>query len=83
MSILNKLKFGLLSVCLLLYFGNSVYANEAKVTNIRLNNTRDHLLIYLDIEGAFNNKMEKAVLAGPTCDCMTAGVCPLPDTRSA
>jgi len=64
MNMLDKLKFGILIAFLFFSISNSVLANEAKVTNIRLNNTRDHLLIYLDIEGAFQNEMGKAVLAG-------------------
>jgi hypothetical protein len=64
MNISNKLKTVTLTALLFLSFSVSVSAREAKVTSIRLNNTRDHLLIYLSIEGAFQNKMEKAVLAG-------------------
>ncbi len=40
------------------------FAQEAKLTNIIVTNTRDDLLIYLTVEGAFTDKMEKAVQSG-------------------
>lgn len=39
-------------------------AQEAKLTHIIVTNTRDDLLIYLTVEGAFTEKMEKAVQSG-------------------
>ncbi|MBW1642048.1 MAG: DUF4390 domain-containing protein [Deltaproteobacteria bacterium] len=64
MNISNKLKTGTITALIFFSLSFSVSAREARVTSIRLNNTRDHLLIYLNIEGALQNKMEKAVLAG-------------------
>jgi len=37
---------------------------EARLENIIITNTRDDLLIFLMVEGAFTDKMEKAVLTG-------------------
>ena len=42
----------------------SVYAQEARLTNITVSNTRDDLLLYLNLEGAFSEKLKKAILSG-------------------
>ncbi len=39
-------------------------AQEARLENIIVTNTRDDLLIYLNVEGAFTSKMKNAVLSG-------------------
>ena len=39
-------------------------AQDAKLKNIIVTNTRDDLLIYLTVEGAFREKMEKAIASG-------------------
>ena len=39
-------------------------ANDATLTNIIVTNTRDDLLVYLSVEGAFTQKMENAVRRG-------------------
>ena len=39
-------------------------ARDAKLTNIIVTNTRDDLLVYLSVEGAFTPKMEDAVKRG-------------------
>ncbi len=41
-----------------------VFAQDARLTNIVVTNTRDDLLIYLEVEGAFREKMKKAILSG-------------------
>ncbi|NNF99067.1 MAG: DUF4390 domain-containing protein [Desulfobacteraceae bacterium] len=40
------------------------FAQDAKLVNIIVTNTRDDLLIYLTVEGAFKESMEDAVLNG-------------------
>ena len=40
------------------------FAQEAKLTNITVSNTRDDLLLYLNLEGAFSDKLNKAILSG-------------------
>ena len=50
--------------CLALCMPGSVLAQEARLENIIVTNTRDDLLIFLNVEGAFTEKMENAVLSG-------------------
>ncbi|MGD9209553.1 MAG: DUF4390 domain-containing protein [Desulfobacteraceae bacterium] len=40
------------------------FAQDVKLTNIIVTNTRDDLLLYLTVEGAFQKKMEEAILSG-------------------
>ena len=42
----------------------TVLGQEATLTNITVSNTRDHLLLYLNLEGAFSEKLKKAILSG-------------------
>jgi hypothetical protein len=42
----------------------SVFAQEAVLSNITVSNTRDDLLLYLNLEGAFSEKLKKAILSG-------------------
>ncbi len=44
--------------------GNLSFAQDAKLTNIIVTNSHEDLLIYLTVEGAFKDKMKKAVLSG-------------------
>lgn len=39
-------------------------AQKAQLTNIIITNTRDDLLLYLDVEGAFREKMKNAIFSG-------------------
>jgi hypothetical protein len=49
----------------ILIFGQvSAFAQEASLTNVTVSNTRDDLLLYLNLEGAFNEKLKKAILSG-------------------
>ena len=40
------------------------WSQEARLTNIVVNNTRDDLLLYLNVDGAFSEKIREAVLTG-------------------
>ena len=40
------------------------FSQEARLSNIVVTNTRDDLLLYLNVEGAFTPKMKKAILSG-------------------
>jgi len=40
------------------------FAQEASLTNITVSNIRDDLLLYLNLEGAFSEKLKKAILSG-------------------
>ena len=51
---------------ILLLMPNSVSAQDARLKDIIVTNTRDDLLVYLTVEGAFTEKMKKAVLSGVT-----------------
>lgn len=55
--------FFLLAILFLSVYGLAL-ANEAKLTNIIVTNTRDDLLVYLSVEGAFTEKIEDAVKRG-------------------
>lgn len=49
----------------IIFFVQSLaFAQNAVLTNIIVTNTRDDLLVYLKVEGAFIEKMEKAILSG-------------------
>lgn len=51
--------------CALLVAGSSVcLAQEARLSNIVVTNTRENLEVYLNVEGAFTEKMKTAVLSG-------------------
>ena len=49
---------------LLVFVHGLAMANNATLTNIIVTNTRDDLLVYLSVEGAFTQKMENAVKSG-------------------
>ena len=40
------------------------FAQDATLTNITVSNTRDDLLLYLNLVGAFREEMKKAILSG-------------------
>ena len=64
MSALLNRKTYILLFCFTLIIQTLAYSQEAKLTNIIVTNTRDDLLVYLNVEGAFREKMKKAVLSG-------------------
>jgi len=45
-------------------FPAPVFAQEAALTNIIVTNTRDDLLVYMNVEGAFTEQMREAILSG-------------------
>ena len=49
---------------ILLVIPNAAPAQDATLTNITVSNTRDDLLLYLNLEGAFREEMKKAILSG-------------------
>jgi hypothetical protein len=55
--------FLVLGIFFLAMHGSAI-AKDAKLTNIIVTNTRDDLLVYLSVEGAFTQKMEEAVNNG-------------------
>jgi hypothetical protein len=58
---------GLKKLLLSLFFvviSSGAFADDAKLTNINITNNRDDLLLFLTLEGAFREKLQKAVLSG-------------------
>jgi hypothetical protein len=62
-SFLNRTTL-ILFFATLFFLQNLAFAQDARLTNIIVTNTRDDLLVYLNVEGAFRDKMKKAVLSG-------------------
>lgn len=54
----------LLAILAGLFGAPTALASKAKLNDIIVTNTRDDLLIYLNVEGAFPQKMKEAVLSG-------------------
>jgi hypothetical protein len=42
----------------------AAFAQETSLANITVSNTRDDLLLYLNLEGAFSEKLNKEILSG-------------------
>jgi len=61
---LMKRKTYIIFLCIFFLMGNLSFAQDAKLTNIIVTNSHEDLLIYLTVEGAFKDKMKKAVLSG-------------------
>lgn len=47
-----------------LLVGTTVDAQDARLARITVSNTRDHLLLYLKLQGAFTEEMQEAILSG-------------------
>ena len=60
---MTRKAFSLL-VTAIVFLSTPAYAQDARLTNINVSNTRDDLLIYITLEGAFREKLKKAVLSG-------------------
>ncbi len=58
-----SLLFRLLSAAAILAHSPSL-AQDAKLTNIVVSNTNDTLILHMSVEGAFGEKMTKAILSG-------------------
>jgi hypothetical protein len=56
----------LIPLFLLILSANQVFAENARLKNIIVTNTRDDLLVYLTVEGAFTEDMQTAILSGVT-----------------
>jgi len=60
---MNRKTLALL-LAIVFFVQNLVFAQDARLTNIIVTNTEDDLLVYLNVEGAFREKMKKAILSG-------------------
>jgi hypothetical protein len=56
--------FVFLLLSLLIVVPQAGFSQDAILTNITVSNTRDDLLLYLNLEGAFREEMKKAILSG-------------------
>jgi hypothetical protein len=56
--------FCILLLSLLFVVPHAGFAQGAILTNITVSNTRDDLLLYLNLEGAFREEMKNAILSG-------------------
>ncbi|MFH1102215.1 MAG: DUF4390 domain-containing protein [Pseudomonadota bacterium] len=59
-----NLKIGIILLGMFLIFSPHAFCQEARLTNIIVTNTRDDLLLYFSVEGAFQQKMKEAILSG-------------------
>jgi Domain of unknown function (DUF4390) len=62
--LVNKKIIGTLLCVIIMIQPVVVFAEDAKLKNIIVTNTRDDLLIYLTVEGAFRENMEIAISSG-------------------
>ena len=51
-------------ICIVILFPAPASAQEAKLTRITVSNTRDDLLLYFNLEGAFTDKLKEAIYSG-------------------
>lgn len=64
MALLAKLKTPVFIFFIFLLLHAPASAEDARLTNITVSNTRDDLLLSLSVEGAFREEMKKAILNG-------------------
>ena len=64
MTLLSYRKICSLVVAGIFLMHSLAFAQEATLSNIIVTNTRDDLLVYLTVEGAFREKMKQAILSG-------------------
>jgi hypothetical protein len=64
MTIFSKRKSIIAFFCWAILLINPVYSQQARLTNFVVTSTRDDLLIFLTIEGAFTEDMKAAILSG-------------------
>ena len=50
--------------CIFFLLQYPVFAQEARLTRITVSNTRDDLLLYFTLRGAFTEKLQEAILSG-------------------
>ncbi len=57
-------KKGVILLGLFLFLQNTAFAQEIKLANLDIFNNRDNLLVYVNIQGAFHDKINKYLLIG-------------------
>ena len=61
--VINKKIIGIV-FGIIIFMQSAVFAQEAELDNIIVTNTRDDLLLYFNVKGAFTKEMEEAILSG-------------------
>jgi len=64
MSFMSRKTLALLFLILFFVQNLAVAQEEARLTDIIVTNTQDDLIVYLNVKGAFREKMKKAILSG-------------------
>jgi hypothetical protein len=64
MKVMTSRKTVIILIAMFLFVQNTALAEDAVLSNIIVTNTRDDLLVYLSVEGAFREEMQKAILSG-------------------
>jgi len=64
MKLFINLKIWIILLCIFMIASDAVSAQKAQLTHIIITNTRDDLLLYLNVEGAFREKMKTAIFSG-------------------
>ncbi len=64
MKLLFNRKIWVILLCIFMIASDAASAQKAQLTHIIITNTRDDLLFYLNIEGAFREKMNTAIFSG-------------------
>jgi hypothetical protein len=62
-SFINR-KTGIWFFSIIFFAQNLCFAQDAQLTDIIVTNTRDDLLVYLKVEGAFREEMKTAIFSG-------------------
>lgn len=62
-SLMNRKSLAL-AIAIIFCVYSLAFAQKAVLSNIIVTNTRDDLLVYMNVEGAFTPKMKKAILSG-------------------
>jgi len=57
-------KIHVILITFLIFTHSVAFAQEASLSNIIVTNTRDDLLVYMTVDGAFREKMKQAIMSG-------------------
>jgi len=60
----NHFKIEVILLTLFLFLKSPAFAQEIKLTNFNINNTRDDVMLYFNVKGAFQEKIKQSVLIG-------------------
>ena len=60
----NHFKIKVVLLTLFLFLKSPAFAQEIKLANLNIDNTRDDLMLYFNVKGAFQEKIKQLVLIG-------------------